>query len=318
MMEKKMKMQPKTTVSTTKQEFQARRSQFIGSSEIGTIMGVNPYQTPLQLWEQKTGRTPSFSGNKYTIAGNRLEQVIVEYFVDETDYGVINNSEGDIHYIHPVHDFISATPDRKYICLKDKPYNGILECKSTQRKIDKEEIPLSWFCQNQWQIGLAGLEDGAIAWLERGVDFDYMEFELNAEFFDEMINKAGEFWTKHVLTDTPPDPIKSEDINRLYDHSKIGKVLEAREDMLEAHQQLLSLRKEKKDLSEKIEELTEQVKMTMRDAEGVSYIGNLLFTWKTSKPSSRFDWRAFKKDHPELYEQYLKSVPGTRRFLVKS
>ena len=40
-------------------------------------------------------------------------------------------------------------------------------------------------------------------------------------------------------------------------------------------------------------------------------------TWKSTKASQKFDLERFEMDHPTLYAQYQKSVPGSRRFLVK-
>lgn len=271
----------------------------------------------MQLWELKTGRRKAFDGNKFTLAGHRLEPVIVQYFEDMTEYEVLDGSEANIHYTHPTHEYLTATPDRRYEAFEDIPFEGILECKSTQKHIDKEEIPLSWFCQNQWQIGICGLDDGAIAWLERGLDFDYMEFNLNGQFFEEMVNKAGEFWHKYVLTDTPPPAVNSDDINRMYDSSKIGKIVQASVEMTNIHNELCELREERKRLDERIDQLSETVKMVMRDAEGVSYYDELLFTWKTAKSSVRFDWRKFQVAYPSLYDEFCNVVPGSRRFLVK-
>ena len=64
-------------------------------------------------------------------------------------------------------------------------------------------------------------------------------------------------------------------------------------------------------------ELKQQVQLIMKDAEKVTYMDEILVTWKASKESKFFDSKAFKAEHPELYEQYLQTKPGSRRFLVK-
>ena len=33
------------------------RTKGIGGSDVATVLGLNPYKTPLSLWEEKTGKT---------------------------------------------------------------------------------------------------------------------------------------------------------------------------------------------------------------------------------------------------------------------
>lgn len=40
-------------------EWHERRKRSIGGSESPTILGVNPWETPTELWERKTGRRPN-------------------------------------------------------------------------------------------------------------------------------------------------------------------------------------------------------------------------------------------------------------------
>ena len=45
--------------------------------------------------------------------------------------------------------------------------------------------------------------------------------------------------------------------------------------------------------------------------------GSVLATFKSAKPSKKFDSETFKKEMPEVYERYSKLVDGSRRFLIK-
>ena len=42
----------------TRDEWMKLRESGIGSSEVGTILGLNPYETPYQLWRRKVGIDP--------------------------------------------------------------------------------------------------------------------------------------------------------------------------------------------------------------------------------------------------------------------
>ena len=60
--------------------WQYRRMESIGGSDIGTIMGVNKYSTPHQLWLEKTGRVEPWQGNDATHWGQMLEPVIASEY----------------------------------------------------------------------------------------------------------------------------------------------------------------------------------------------------------------------------------------------
>ena len=59
------------------------------------------------------------------------------------------------------------------------------------------------------------------------------------------------------------------------------------------------------------------IKLGFGDAEALSYCGDTIATWKSPKPSEKFDDKAFKADHPDLFKEYAKTVQGARRFFLK-
>jgi len=61
----------------------------IGGSDIPAIIGVNPYKTAYQLWLEKTGQVPPVQDNKYMRAGRKLEQVVADFFAEETNAKII-------------------------------------------------------------------------------------------------------------------------------------------------------------------------------------------------------------------------------------
>lgn len=293
---------------TKEQKFHEIRQQGIGASEVAAVIGCNPYQTAYDLWEGKTGRSARFTGNKFTRAGHMLESAVAQYFVDETGATLIEGWEDDITIFHPDHDYVFCTPDRLYT-LDGK---RVLECKTTQKRLDGPM--LSWQAQLQYQMGIMGTEGGAIAWLERGLDFGYEQIGFNQGVFDALLNEVGEFWHLYVLSDTPPPPQNSGDIQKLYGMIR-GKYGEATEDDYKAYTELVALKKQLKELGKRKGELEEQLKMRIKDAEGLEYHGHTLATWKESV-STRLDTRKVREEQATLYE-YYSYEQKTRRFLVK-
>jgi len=50
---------------------------YIGASDMPTITGINQYQSPYELWEERTGRKKSFNGNFLTAEGHFKEAGIL-------------------------------------------------------------------------------------------------------------------------------------------------------------------------------------------------------------------------------------------------
>ena len=84
----------------------AQRELGIGSSEVGTILGVNPFETPYQLWLRKKGMTPPVEENEAMRAGHILEGAVARYFEEETGRQVIKSSDGDWLAVDNEKDFL--------------------------------------------------------------------------------------------------------------------------------------------------------------------------------------------------------------------
>ena len=72
-----------------------------------------------------------------------------------------------------------------------------------------------------------------------------------------------------------------------------------------------------KELDDDCKMIADYLKVRIGDAEAIEIDGAVAATFRASKPSVRFDSKAFEKDNPSLYESYLREAPGTRRLLVK-
>ena len=303
----------KQTFETITDHMEARKGS-IGSSEISTILGLNKYQTPRDLWLLKTGRTEPFEGNEFTRAGHLLEPVIATMFEEETGWPIEPGSDEMSVQFHAEKHYYSASPDRFYLVDGER---RILECKSTQMEVDLDELPLTWFSQLQWQLGICGVKKGAVAWLTRGVFFGYLEIEFNEEYFLYMAEQADNFWLEYVQKDIEPPLVNVADVLSKHPSHKDGKSMLATQEVMDVVEELQDIAQEEKALKARKEELKAQIQMTMRDCEAVIYDGKPVITWKAARASQKFDAKRFKAENQELYNDYLTEVPGSRRFLIK-
>ena len=71
-----------------REEWLALRRQYIGGSDAGAVMGMNPYKSPYALWAEKTGQIQEFEGNLTTEVGSYLEDFVAQLFTRETGKSV--------------------------------------------------------------------------------------------------------------------------------------------------------------------------------------------------------------------------------------
>lgn len=304
----------------TRETWLAERTKYIGGSDIGCILGLTAkYKTPYQLWQEKTGKVVSSIDNANTRRGIILEPAIARYFREETGIQVtLNDQVAPAHFLHPVHSFMSVTPDG--IINKDQ---GNYEAKSTAMQIDPENLPLTWFCQTIWGAGIlrdrniiTG-DENYIAWIERSLNFGTKHVSFDPSFFQYLISMAGEFWTKYVQTDTPPPPINVEDTLRIFPRHMAGKTIEAGPELIAEIDNLRLNSIMFKEVKDKKEEIEGRLKMIIRDAEAVLIDGEPAITWKAAKDGDTFDTERFTSEYPELAAKFTVIKPGARRFLLK-
>lgn len=291
----------------------------IGSSEIATIVGLNPYETPYQLWRRKIGLDEPKLETFAMKAGHYLEDAVSQFWSDATGRQIIKASAGDWIVRNDEKPFVQVSPDRTY-WLDDNRNNdnkGILECKTTQRVIDADDLPKTWFCQVQYQLGGAEIQQGSIAWLTAGREFGYQDLTLVPDFYAWLVEEAERFWVDNVMGGKEPDCANVQDVLIKFNRHTDSKVIEVGDEIMQAYTQLKDVRAEISKLEEQKEALEAKLKMGFGDAEAISYGGNTLATWKAGKDSEKFDAKAFQADHPDLARQYTKSVKSSRRFLLK-
>jgi len=304
----------------TREEWLEFRKHGVGSSEIASVVGANPWQTPYQLWRFKMGIDPPLTENFAMKAGHYLEDAVTLFWSDATGKEVIKSSDGDWIIVDGEKGYLRASPDRTYWIDQNKKKNaknkGILECKTTQMTIDPENIPKHWFCQVQWQLGIAGLQHGSLAWLTSGRSFGYVDIEFNQEFFDWMVEKVDKFWNVNILQKIEPDLINAGDVVRRFNKEREGKELDVTTDVFNVCNRLKEIKGAIKDLTKEKDELEDNLKLTFLDNEYLSYKGVPIATWKKAKDTVKFDSKAYMEDHPDD-KTYLKTTVGARKLLIK-
>lgn len=129
------------------------RNAGIGGSDASAIVGMNPYKTNIQLFEEKTGRTipEDISGKPYVQYGHDAEPLIRQLFaLDYPEYEVIYH---DWRILRSKQwPFLQASLDGELV-ERETGRRGILEIKTTnilqsmQKEKWKDRIPDNYYIQ---------------------------------------------------------------------------------------------------------------------------------------------------------------------------
>lgn len=309
------------------QEWLRARQDGIGSSEVATLLGVNPWQTPYQLWLAKTNRGGRIVEKESFLmkAGHYLEDAISRFAADDASLDIIKNSAEEFIVVNSEREYMRVSPDR-YAWLSGEKHSKenkvIIECKSTQNKIDEEDIPKYWYCQVQYQMGVCELDRAVIAWLTQGREFGYKWLRFDKELFGIITEEVERFWMDNVLGGAEPALVDVTDVMTKYPKSNDGVVF-ADEAILDAYRELKETSDEIKRLEVVKKAAEDRIKIAMGEAERLVLPATqmtpqrTLATWKSSEGRMKFNEKVFGEDYPDIYKDYLVKTEGSRRFLLK-
>lgn len=186
------------------------RKNGIGASEVGTILGLNPYESPYELYLHKRGDLPSKSETLAMWLGHQMEPIIAKRYEMETGRFLRDPGEFAIQP-HPDYPWLRATLDRT--TTYEDGSHGPVELKAPGADFSDDwsetEVPMVYQAQLQIQMACGGFERGEIAAMIGNRDFYVIAYERNDEFLDAVIPVLYEFW-ECVQNGTPP-PVDGSD-----------------------------------------------------------------------------------------------------------
>jgi putative phage-type endonuclease len=146
-----------STKGLSREEWLQYRRQGIGSSEAAAAIGLNPYQSPLELWMIKTGRDdglPKIDPNDDSSPmfwGSALEPFVAEHYARHTGHRV-RRKNAVLQHPDPDKPWMLANIDREIVGAPDVQ---ILECKTAGEfgaRLWREGVPDYVQCQVQHQL----------------------------------------------------------------------------------------------------------------------------------------------------------------------
>ena len=285
---------------------QEERARYIGGSDAGAVLGVNPYKTPLDLWLEKTCKAPmeDISHKNAVRWGTKLEQFVAEEYEYRTGEKLRRDN---LLHIHPKHEFIAANLDRRVVGKKK-----LVEIKTstsyTGKDFGKEgtaEVPMHYLAQCAHYMAVCDIDetDLVVAMLDKR-DIAIYTIERDLALEEVIIQKECEFW-ELVQSGTPPPAQTPEDVSKLYPQAN-GLAVSANDGVEAQLSELTHIKEEIKKLQEEQKQKEANIKAFLSENEVLlSTAGQQLATWK-NQVANRFDSKAFKEAHPDLHEQFIK------------
>ena len=178
-------------------EWHSERRKGIGGSEVGTILGLNPYESAYALWAKKTDRIPSEIEENWAIRfGKAFEDPILQLWQEEhPEWEVFTTGT----YADEYCEYRHANPD----ALARHRETGewmVIEVKTARSTWD--DVPPSYIAQVQHYMGVLKIQRGVIVAVA-GMTWNEYEVPYNQLMIDAQNAALADFW-RSIQTDTKP------------------------------------------------------------------------------------------------------------------
>ena len=299
------------TKTLSREEWLQLRRTGIGGSDASVIMGINPWRSVFQLWEEKTGAVPlGDSGNEFTYWGNVMEPILRREFMKRTGLRV---RQKHAMIFHPELSYLFADLDG--IVTEETGEKCVFEAKTaSQYKEDvwEEGVPQEYVLQVQHYLAVTGMRKAYIAALIGGNRFVYRVLYRDEGLISELLGKEAEFW-RCVREGKAPaadaSPATGAYLNEKYRTCKEGSLAldVSFGTVLEEYDRI---RQDIHRLETEQDKIVNQIKAALGHYEQGT-VGERTISWKPVLRNS-LDTKRLKKEKPEVYREYEKKMAYRR------
>jgi putative phage-type endonuclease len=292
------------------------RKKGIGGSDASVICGVNRWKSPIELWMEKTDKSPYQEAGEAAYWGTQLESLVRNEFTKRTGIEV-----SAIHQLlqSKEHPFMLANLDGT--CQHSDSGTCVFEAKTASAYKAGEwnnAIPDEYTLQVQHYMAVTGYKGCCVAVLIGGNSFRWKFVERDEELIEMLIQLEAQFWDC-VKSDVPP-PLDGSEASvkfmaQRFPDSVPGSKIELPPNAAELIRQYDEACEQLKRIEEQKQEAENLLKQMLGDNEtGITV--NRVITWK-SVSQERLDSKTLKAEHPALYKKYT-NTSSHRRFYIKA
>lgn len=281
-----------------REQFLLDRKQGIGGSDCAALLGVSPWVTPLDVYNDKT--SPELlveEENEDLQRGIRAEKYILQEYAERNEVRLDINIPTVVDKQYP---FMRANIDAMVAGS-----NIVVEAKSTKAPISAWEkgIPEYYKAQVAYYAMLTDTEYVEVPVLFSGWKYACFTYWRDAQYESQIKEVVIHFWQEHVVKGIPPKPTSTEELIAAYPMLAEEKTIKADNDIRQKVYQLQEIGEQRRELEKQEKVLKTEIQGFMGDA-GLLDAGFCKLALKERR-LARFDTSAFKEEHIDLYQQYL-------------
>lgn len=291
-------------------DFHAERRTGLGGSDLGAILGLNPYRTPFEVWQEKTERAEPFVGNLQTRFGSYAEAFVAGEYCEQTGRRV---QRFNAMLRHPEAPLI-AHVDRLVIPegAKIAAYRGQirtdrgLECKTASAfaagcdsewgEAGTDQVPQSYLVQCALYGAITGCPFWDLAVLIGSQEIRVYSLTRDLELEALLIDEGARWWRNHVVADVPPDPQSEAEARMRWAAHQPGKVIDLDPETADLLRDYAAAKTRAKAIEDEIKAIRDRLIPALSDADAVTFAGATLATYRANKAGTRTDWQAIATD----------------------
>jgi putative phage-type endonuclease len=340
-----IRQEPKVLVSTenlTEQEWLAYRRQGIGGSDVAAILGISPFRTARDLYDDKLNIASAVDDTGNWVAlemGHLLEPLVAQIFTKKTGLEVFQIKK---MFRHPQYPFMLADVD--YFVRLPNGKIAILEIKTTNYnakdhwwKDGEECVPVYYETQGRHYMAVMDMDEIFYCCLYGNNEDEVIIRHLcrDREYEQEMIYLEREFWHDYILTRIPPPYTEDGSLileslrRRLGAADKTVPAIQLDNDLSATMLRYLRLQEQKQQEETRVKTLDAEMQrlkgqmvaklngscMAMGEYGGTQY--TICYNPVSRTGITKDNLQKLKLLHPDIYDEYV-TVSESRRFSIKA
>ena len=312
------------------------RKTYLGSSDCAAIVGVSPFKSPFQLYQEKIGEWEeeiTVERQKIFNRGKKFEPLILEMLIDELtsdghEVEVVSSNERLRDQEYP---FIASESDMVLmvdgveVSAEAKSVNGFAS--KLWGEPGTDDFPIYYQCQTMHDLMVKKREKCVVAALIGTDDLRVYWINRDEEIINAIRIKELEFWER-VQNRQAPEPVSIEDIKLMYAKDS-GSIIDASFEILNLCEAAKIIKQNIKIQETNLTEILTEIKLGMSDSSVLIHNGKQLATWRANKDSMKTDWQAAfhdlvgkttglgQADIDQIIKSATTTKPGARPFLLK-
>ena len=310
--------------------FHAERLTGLGGSDLGAILGLNPWRTPFQVYQEKTGQAEPFTGNLQTRFGSYAEEFVAREYCEQTGRQVqrFNAMLRRGNIIGHVDRLVIPEGAKRASWRDQVRTDRGLEAKTANAfaagrdsewgESHTDQVPESYLVQVAAYQALTGCQYWDLAVLFGNQEFRIYHLTRDLELESLILEAADKFWRDHVLARIPPAPRDEAEARQRWQRHQHGKIQTVTPDLEVAIKAYAAEKARLAECEKTCQRLRDAIIPALEDADIIQTDSGLqLATYRANKDSQRTDWKALVHHHwpvppADLVEQFTTTQPGAR------